>query len=108
MAFLCDLIEQRAIDRAADAERKNARVRVAFYLGDYFVVVADLAIGHKTDDAKVVLGIRRFERSLDGLHHLCAASSLPPGEKRLGRLEICLRRRDWFVEQHRGVAGKCY
>src|SRR3954452_17737235 len=77
------LVEQKAIDRAADAKREHARVRMLLHFRDDLHVVADVTVSHEANDAHVRLIVRWLKCSLDGLHHLGAAIPRTGTEKRL-------------------------
>src|SRR5262249_60354028 len=80
----------------ADAERENARVRVFLHFGDDLHVVADVPVGHKTDDPDVVLRVGWIEGGADCFHHLGSARSLTGREENLRPMQVFLRRWDWL------------
>src|SRR5262249_17644808 len=106
--FFRHFVEKKAIDRTPDPEAENAGVRMFLDLRDYFLIVAHITVGHKTNDANVHLGIRRIKSSLYRLHHFGSAAALPGLKKCLGFFQIVRSGWDRFFEQDRCVAGKCY
>src|SRR3954464_15569515 len=94
------------VDRAADAEGEDARVRMLLHLRDYLHLVADVAVGHKADYPHVAPRVRRVERRLDGLHHLRAAAARARLKEALRLLKVLGRRGDWLVEEDVRVARK--
>ena len=55
------LVQQESVDRATNAETKDARVWVLLHFGNDFHLVSDIAISHEADDAHVVLRIGSIE-----------------------------------------------
>ena len=99
-------VEQEAVDRTADAEGEDARVRVAAHLLDDLRFVADVAVGHEADDADVRRRARGGERGADGRQHLRPAAALTRFEEDAGAGAVLGRGVDGFGEEDVRVAGE--
>src|SRR5690606_27875512 len=100
--------EQMPVNTVADPERKNAGVRIFLDLRDYFVLVADISVCHKTNDAEMCSRRGRFKCGHDGLHHFRTAAALARCQKFLSGIKIRTCCRNGFVKQNMRVAGERY
>src|SRR6185503_10886673 len=66
------LVEQEPVHRTTDAKTKHASVGMLLHFRDDLHVVAHIAVGHKADDAHVVLRIGGIQCGSDSCHHFCS------------------------------------
>jgi len=101
-----NLVQQKPVDRTADAKSKHTCVWMFLHFRNNLHVVADFPVGHEANNADMALRVGRIQGGLDCLHHLCSPCAGSRIQKGLRFLQVLSVSGDWLGKKYVRIAGK--